>query len=195
MEVEAWQGRPDPLPEIRRRLPGWRIVRHGELATLTRLPIVSSRVWPFSKDLGDGVLETVVEWRGRRVHFLTLHVGRPIAGAIGWTPPEVGRRAARREMQIAALLRAAKNRPEPLIICGDFNTPPRGLIYQSLTAHFENAFAHVGLGCGFTYPARLPMLRIDHIFTNRFVSALECHVAAATASDHRPVVAEFELRP
>src|SRR5438874_4439538 len=36
----AWR---DPVPELRRLLPGWSIARHGELATFSRYPILRQR--------------------------------------------------------------------------------------------------------------------------------------------------------
>jgi len=102
---------------------------------------------------------------------------------------------------------------QPLIIAGDFNVVPFSREYRLITQHTLDAYAEVGWGLGFTFPAtpaqalvahlrgrnvRIaapgPVAQIDHIFHSQELLALSATVLPTTAgSDHRPVLAEFSL--
>jgi endonuclease/exonuclease/phosphatase family metal-dependent hydrolase len=61
---------------------------------------------------------------------------------------------------------------------------------------FEDAWALVGKGEGFTIPADEPRKRIDYIWIRKetAIKPLRMWVPKTAASDHLPVVAELELR-
>ena len=84
----------------------------------------------------------------------------------------------------------------PTVVMGDFNfwlpgPPPRRL----LTALVDLGAA-VGASAP-TYPARIPMLRLDRIYLGPGIVGRSARVhdspMARQASDHRPLVAEVEL--
>lgn len=78
------------------------------------------------------------------------------------------------------------------IIAGDFNMPPRGVVYRRIAGQYRNAFS-AGNGFGYTYRSSLPVLRIDHIFLSPDLRPVRCRTIGTRVSDHRPVVAEVEL--
>src|SRR5262249_49589632 len=51
----------------------------------------------------------------------------------------------------------------PLLVGGDFNMPSDDSTLAALRAHFRFAFDEAGWGYGYTRPAGLPWVRIDHI--------------------------------
>jgi endonuclease/exonuclease/phosphatase (EEP) superfamily protein YafD len=61
---------------------------------------------------------------------------------------------------------------------------------------FDDTWPQAGHGDGFTIPAEKPAKRIDYIWISRnsALKPLKAWVPVSEASDHRPVVAEFELR-
>ena len=59
-------------------------------------------------------------------------------------------------------------------------------------AGLRSAQGAAGYGFGFTWPAKFPMARIDHIMV-RGVVPTKAWVMAPTGSDHRPVVAEIRI--
>lgn len=77
----------------------------------------------------------------------------------------------------------------PMVLCGDLNTPPRGITFATLTSHWTDAFDACGEGFGYTWNTRTPVMRIDHILLGNGARALTVEVVPTAASDHRPIVA------
>jgi vancomycin resistance protein VanJ len=196
-EANSFQQWRDPVPQLRRLLPGWYIARRGELATLSRYPILAQRTHhaPWTERV---ILETQVDVKGQQVTVLNVHISTAAAPySMRRRPmelPEYLRHVARvRADQVSTLLRVARAAPRPVIIVGDFNTPPRGLLYRQITRRFQDAFETTGWGLGHTYPAHLPLMRIDYIFAGEGLIQSHSSVPKVGASDHRPVVAEITI--
>ncbi len=92
---------------------------------------------------------------------------------------------------------------DPLILIGDFNATPRYACYKLLTSGLRDAqlaFQTPGRRPrpSATFPSRFPMLRIDHLFVSPGVKVLDVHAPngplTRAASDHLPLVADFEIR-
>jgi endonuclease/exonuclease/phosphatase family metal-dependent hydrolase len=66
-----------------------------------------------------------------------------------------------------------------------------------LSRHLRDATVAVGERLRPTFPARLPMLRLDHVFVNGAVEPVRtqtvAHRLTRIASDHLPVVAEIRI--
>jgi vancomycin resistance protein VanJ len=202
-ETNAFRHLPDPVPRLTRELPGYHIVRHGELMTASRLPVVSHAVRPLGvRRTRRPALETLVDvGNGRRVTVLNAHLATFVTGA------SLARRrdgesllsylrgtgAIRRE-QVNAVRERVASVQTPLVIAGDFNTPPRGLAYRILPRVADDAWARRGAGLGWTFPADRPQMRIDYVWTAHGASARRVSVSpAGLTSDHRAVIAEMVL--
>jgi endonuclease/exonuclease/phosphatase family metal-dependent hydrolase len=168
--------------------------RYGD-AILTGLPmrLVKSdalpnlpRVQVRGRGLEDrGALWVEIEVEGVRLQVVNTH--------LGLVPPE-------QRVQADALigpgwLAAA---PRPLILLGDFNATPRYAAYKRFAGVLADARKLArGRKAGPTFPSRLPMVRIDHVFVSRGVQADGLHVPdtalARIASDHLPLVMDFSL--
>ncbi|NLB95797.1 MAG: hypothetical protein GX785_08820 [Armatimonadetes bacterium] len=186
----------DPIPELQRRLPEWHIVRHGELATLSRLPILSHRVHPMPGKYRRELLESVVQVGEEQLTVLNVHFNTAARPRALLRNPRSGltylRNSAEvRSAQMEALLKVAERRPHHLVIAGDFNTPPRGVLYRRITTRFSDAFRMTGLGFGHTFRANMPLLRIDYLFLGEGLSSRRCFVPPERVSDHRAVVADL----
>ena len=87
----------------------------------------------------------------------------------------------------------------PRIIVGDFNEWTRGLASRLMGEAFAPADPKPFLRRGRTYPGIFPVLHLDHFYYDKEVSlqSLRVHGNGNTlvASDHLPLVAEFELDP
>ncbi|WP_366655089.1 endonuclease/exonuclease/phosphatase family protein [Fodinicurvata sp. EGI_FJ10296] len=85
----------------------------------------------------------------------------------------------------------------PTILMGDFNAMPRSAAYNAIAGRLTDAAASAAGRARATFPSRIPMLRIDHIFLSAGLSALNTSVessrTAKTASDHLPLVASVSL--
>jgi len=87
-------------------------------------------------------------------------------------------------------------RGRSIILCGDFNDTPESRVCRRLNETFDDTWALIGQGDGFTIPVVNPRKRIDYIWISKDKSLvpLKAWVPQSDASDHLPVVAEFELR-
>ena len=200
-ETNAFRALPDPKPALRRALPGYAFAEHGELMIASRHPIRRRQLRPLGTlRTRRPALEAVLDVRGRPVTVLDVHLGTFVTGASlakrgGRSLPEYLRETgAIRTEQAAALLGRGLLTSTPLVVAGDFNTPPRGLVYERLSEMFYDAFAERGRGLGWTYPADLPQMRIDYVFSRGGALPADARVPVARdASDHRPLVADLIL--
>jgi vancomycin resistance protein VanJ len=85
----------------------------------------------------------------------------------------------------------------PTIVAGDFNMPIESDTLTSLSTdgRFQSAFDEAGWGWGFTRPATLPWVRIDHIFAPTNWKVRRCWVGPSFGSDHRSLIAEVAFPP
>ena len=85
----------------------------------------------------------------------------------------------------------------PAILAGDFNAIPRSRAYGILAEGLSRQVLTVPARA--TFPARFPVLRLDHIFTNRRARIIRYEVIdtplARSASDHLPLLAVVECLP
>jgi endonuclease/exonuclease/phosphatase family metal-dependent hydrolase len=86
---------------------------------------------------------------------------------------------------------------DPVMLVGDFNTQPRSRIYHRLTARLQDAHRSRNKHFQGTFPARFPALRIDYAFVGPGIHVTRVDTVrsplARIASDHLPLVVEFEL--
>jgi len=158
--------------------------RHGEHgnAMLSRWPVVSHQ----HEDMSDhrfeqrGLLHSEVLVHGRAVHVLVVHLGL-IKGSRVRQLAQIQRFIAREIPAEAAL-----------VVAGDFND--WGATVQSaLGAAGMQSF---GLERKATFPSRLPLLQLDHVYA-RGMTPLGLQVPRGRIwgrmSDHLPLIAEFDL--
>jgi endonuclease/exonuclease/phosphatase family metal-dependent hydrolase len=93
-------------------------------------------------------------------------------------------------------LLAQHRRNRPVLFCGDFNAPPGSPTYKALAEKLEDCWPRAGEGNGFTIPAQWPAARIDYVFVDKDSRLVprKAWVPRSLASDHLPLVVEFELR-
>ncbi|WP_018238340.1 endonuclease/exonuclease/phosphatase family protein [Ensifer sp. BR816] len=163
--------------------------RYGD-AVLTALPmrLVKADVLPSSGeprgalwveiDLADAKLQVIVTHLGlsgsERVRQATALLGPGWLGGIGQGEARV-------------------------ILAGDFNAIARSAAYKLLARHLRDAQLQLKGKPRPTFPSRLPLLRLDHVFVGDGISVKDCLVhnsaLARAASDHLPVLAELEIEP
>ena len=161
--------------------------KYGD-AILTALPSRLVKVGPLPS-LGEprGALWVAVDVDGIELQVINTHLG-----------------LSRRERlnQVSTLLGPLwLGNPScrfPRILVGDFNAVPRSAAYRMLIGSMKDAHSTMtAQRPSPTFPARLPLLRIDHIFLDSSTEAADVHVhrsrLARTASDHLPLIAEIGL--
>jgi len=201
-ETRAYQKWPDPVPELQRLLPDWHMARGSEVTTLSRFPIVAQRTHAMPIKTGRVILETQIAVKKRRFSVFNVHMSTASSGAnyaesrlrqMFGLPIYASSTADIRRRQTKILMSVTSKVSGSQIVMGDFNNPPRGLVYRELTGRFHDAFHAAGWGWGYTFRADLPVLRIDYIFLGPGIRASRSFVPAMSASDHRPLVAEISL--
>jgi len=131
-----------------------------------------------------GILQLVLDVRGREVVFMNTH--------IDYRPDDSERWSNTEEIESLARLYRGK----PMIMTGDFNDTPESRVCRRIAATFDDTWALVGQGEGWTIPVEKPRKRIDYLWISKdkFLLPLKVWVPRSDASDHLPVVAEFEFR-
>jgi len=106
------------------------------------------------------------------------------------------------QRQAAALAGADWLRREdcrgPTIALGDFNATGASVVYRTMTTRLGDARRlSPTRRATSTFPSRLPLLRIDHVFVSAQVKVLDLDApyspATRAASDHLPLVMDFEI--
>jgi endonuclease/exonuclease/phosphatase family metal-dependent hydrolase len=128
--------------------------------------------------LGDGVV----------LHIFNVHLGTSFT--------------ERRHQSRRLLSDQVLNRQEfygPRIVVGDFNEWTRGLASRMMGHAFEAAEPREFLRHSRTYPGLFPLFHLDHFYYDQELSlkSLRLHRSrnALIASDHLPLVAEFQTKP
>ena len=129
-----------------------------------------------------------IETEGGTVQVINTH--------LGLVPPE-------QRLQTTCLLGpewlgSAAASAKPMILLGDFNATPRYAAYQVLVKRLHSARRLAGARhSALTFPSRMPMLRIDHVFVSDGIAVGGVHAPdtelAKVASDHLPLVADFRV--
>lgn len=88
----------------------------------------------------------------------------------------------------------------PTLLTGDFNATSLTRPYQTLVRRLADCQRSLGLRPSVkTFPSSFPAIRIDHCFTSPevVVTAVKAPFSplARMASDHLPLVVDFEIRP
>ena len=85
----------------------------------------------------------------------------------------------------------------PRVVVGDFNEWTRGLASRLMGSAFRTAEPKAFSRYGRTYPGVMPFLHLDHFYYDSTMSLLGLKLIrtrkALIASDHLPLVAEFEI--
>ncbi len=158
-----------------------RLVKSGPLPTPPRLRRLEPR----------GALWVQIETADGPLQVINTH--------LGLVPHE-------QKTQVAALLGkdwlGHTDCRDPSVLLGDFNATRRYAAYKALTGRLRDV-QHAPDGgrkpgqVVRTFPSRLPVLRIDHVFVSRGVEATGAfapHTALArVASDHLPLVVDLTI--
>lgn len=160
-------------------------------AILSRLPILSAENYDLTASLREkrGCLRADIELPGGQVlHLFNAHLG---------TGYMERRRQAHKLVHDSAL-----NNPRfygRRVVLGDFNEWSRGLVTELLSAHLQTVDLRPHFRRLPSYPTFMPFMHLDHIYFDKLVSlkhfAMDRRRTTMIASDHLPLVADFEVNP
>jgi vancomycin resistance protein VanJ len=161
------------------------VVSRGTVALWSKYPVEEGK----AVDVGFAwtrALRAEVSTPEGKVAFYVAHLASVRIGTSGFTSNQRNETIKQLGQQIAAEKRAG------VVVMGDFNGTANDRSLAPITAGLRSAQGAAGQGFGFTWPAKFPMARIDHIMV-RGVTPTKAWVMAPTGSDHRPVVAELTI--
>ncbi|MGI8924151.1 MAG: endonuclease/exonuclease/phosphatase family protein [Fimbriimonadales bacterium] len=198
-DIVLFQESPGPsdLESIRAELgPDWSLLRGIDASILVRGRLRPVELPPFTTDF-------IAAWadipaRRDPVLIVSLRLMPPVFRLDYWNPEcwtAYAQNKADRKKELAAVARfvARESKRGPVILGGDFNTPPDRTVTSSLDPICHDAFLEAGRGWGATAVNDYPMVRIDQIWASSHFKAANVCAKRTRFSDHQMTVAEFQL--
>lgn len=157
-------------------------------AILSRLPIDFHRNYDITikKYEPRGCLRSTISIDGERLHFINIHMGTSFF---------------ERRLQVHKILAEhVLDDPElkgRRIVAGDFNEWINGVTTRLFRSNFKSIDPRLDLGRARTFPGILPLVHLDNVYFDESFrlrnATLHRSRTALIASDHLPIVAEFEI--
>jgi len=154
------------------------------MGLLSKHPILEKEFWQYDwLPIPLAYMRVVLDVQGRRLVVYNAHPTHPGMSGHGFFDDSLRDREIR---ELMARIRAEG--PGDLLLLGDFNLPDQSDDYQQITATLRDSYREVGWGMGWTYPATLPILRLDYGFYQGNLQATQAQLMPhGGGSDHRPV--------
>jgi endonuclease/exonuclease/phosphatase (EEP) superfamily protein YafD len=195
--LQGWMGKHRPIVFWEE---DWNLRRDGELCLGSRYPIrkvdVASDV--LFKDGRGAMARYELESPQGIVHFFNLHSASPrealqaVVDRSGEAADIIQANSELRWGQAEIIRSWTREVDGPMLLAGDFNTPPDSVIYRKYWSPFHNAYSDAGFGWGYTYFSRRAAVRIDHQLAGSGWRCRKCWVGPDVGSPHRPVIADWE---
>lgn len=178
----------------------------GEFLLASRYPIVDS------KADGRAFIRYTLETPLGRVDAYNLHAISPRPGLAtvqsqskrtlltdgpsAEAAETVQENTATRDAELGALVEATAASKNPVLIAGDTNVPDHSRLLRRHLARFQDGFAAVGTGFGYTFPSNKlrPWMRIDRILSGPELRFTSFAVGDRAGSDHCPIWADLTRR-
>ncbi len=202
--------------------PDMKVRAVNEFTVITRFPIKSIELLP-QRGLNQRpvAMRCVLDWEGRDLVIYSVHFTSPREhldpmSKGGFLAAAFGRKGGygeklrgqtktfweHQKKMTDEIAEMAKKETSPTIIAGDFNVPNHGQIYHRYRSQFTDAFEKAGHGFGLTFPGFTrnpltlfgPWLRLDQVFSNQQLQPVACKAEPGRRSQHRCMVATFELK-
>jgi endonuclease/exonuclease/phosphatase family metal-dependent hydrolase len=164
------------------------VTRHGEHgnALLSRWPLGDVGHHDVSDHRFEqrGLLHVPVQWQGRVVHAVVVHLGLMHGSRV------------RQTERLAAMLAREVPADEPVLVAGDFNDWGERLDGPMREMGLARALSpEGGLARRLTYPSRVPVFALDRVYMRGFQcvnTQVPRGAAWARMSDHLPMLVELQ---
>lgn len=197
-------------PDVVKQVVGSRHVHHfGQYIVASRWPLRGCQVGGIpilGKSHGFVHCRVVVEGEGGAVELnvVTVHLISPRDGLNAARREGIGGLDEWQENMLSRLQQAGllaehlRHIQGPIVLGGDLNAPETSVVLRTLmNTGLRNAFSSAGRGYGHTHGHSLipglSFLRIDHILVSEDIGVVDAFAGGATASQHRPVIADLLL--
>jgi vancomycin resistance protein VanJ len=199
-DVVAVQELPGEVPIDYFTGEGWHVRREGRLLFASRYPIgQANSLGTQSMQLPGLIMRYELDTPGGAIVLYSLHLASPREGLYDTTHhPESGNveledNSVVRFRQSESLAHIVERETKPVLLMGDFNTPPESAIFRRVWDRYHDAFTEAGWGWGYTFLGGRTAVRIDHILAGPDWYCERCWVGPFIGSPHRPVLADLLL--
>lgn len=170
----------------------WYVEHAADVAILSRYPLTNVRDRLLIYGMNRRMIRADADINGRGVTVACVHLATNVWGASNsklWKYL-CGSAAARltQARSITSTLPATCT-----LVAGDCNLPPRGTAFGMIANRYPDSFQSAS-GFGYTFPARMPIMRIDHVFASPDLVPLRWRSVNTGSSDHLAVVVDFVFR-
>lgn len=178
----------------------WHVHREDSLFLASRFPIRQAvRLGSDSMKEPGKAMRYELETPAGTVVLFSLHLASPREGLKETTElPETGfvdleKNSTMRWEQSEDLARLVNQVTGPILLMGDFNTPPESAIFRRIWDRYTDAFTEAGWGWGYTFFGNRTEVRIDHILTGAGWYCERSWVGPYVGSPHHPLLADLVL--
>jgi endonuclease/exonuclease/phosphatase (EEP) superfamily protein YafD len=177
----------------------WHVRRDGQLCLASHYPIRGGESLddPDFRGRDSAAARYELEAPGGVLRFVNLHLDSPrdgleeVSSSCGTRPERLRANSDLRRRQSEKVRRWLGGWGGPVLIAGDFNTPPESTVYRECWSPYANAFSSAGLGFGPTFFTARNSVRIDHLLAGPGWQCRRCWVGPPVGSPHRPVLADW----
>ncbi len=191
--IQEWRhSNRDFLPDA-----DWHMSQTADCVLVSRFPIRTAEVLGDNSDHEQAkIVRYELETPSGPVTLASMHLASPrhelkqaaMARSSGLS--ELESNTALRAKQSSFVLKSITPVAGPVLLVGDFNTPPESALFRDSWSGYRDAFADAGWGWGYTFTNRWTRVRIDHILVRDGGRATSCWVGPDIGSPHRPVIAD-----
>lgn len=178
---------------LHQEFKNWYLAERGESAILSKHELANIKEIPVIVGNFKRYLIQADLAGPRPMRLLSVHW--PVPQFLG-SPKEVIDRLEEgqswMEVYLQETKRVADETTIPLVIGGDFNTPPLHYFYREMDENLTNTYQVSGKGFGYTFRGDIPVTRIDHIWINDELMAKETKVIKVPGTDHYGVIAKLQ---
>lgn len=135
---------------------------------------------------------------GLQLDVVSLRLSPPVFRLDFWTPgfwiDHRNKRIKHRE-QISDLMQHLEtvSVAGPIIIGGDFNSPPHDAAMTAMRPRLHDTFSKAGCGWGATGTSEYPLFRVDQIWASQEFRAASVTAQKTVHSDHRAVICDLVI--
>jgi len=176
--------------------PDWNVRTTPRLFLASRYPIRAVKDLNLQAAGGDAVgMRYDLDIPIGVVHVFSVHLSSDREGISeameGKGPLREETNSVQRYKESELVVAQAAECQGPVLIMGDFNTPPESVFFADVWKGYTDTFSSSGWGWGFTFYGARTMVRIDHVLAGPCWTATGCQVGANVGSPHRPLIAEL----
>jgi|GEM_PF-970350 len=181
---------------FKEQIPKENCIQAYGLKIFSRLPVLSSGQIEILNSINGAVWADILLADNDTVRIINVHMqtsGLKHGIYLGLT--ETARRlidnSKNRASQALMIKQLIDSTKYPVILAGDFNDLPSSFTFKTIKRDLNDCFVQGGIGLAGTFPSKLPLMRIDNIFSSKQFKCNYYYSPNKDWSDHNPVIAEL----